>query len=133
MSTSGKYLTVASSGVVVYDNHAWRVDASAKELDRSTGAGQGFGDVDAGLRRATITIDAWVDVDTASTVLTDFQEGTVVSGLELYFKDTDATPAYSFPFALVLNSNLGGEVDGQFQFKATLKNKGEYTPSNPSA
>ena len=130
MSTSGKYLTALGGGVEIVDNHAWRVSAAAKELDRSTGAGGGFGDVDGGLRRATITIDAWVDVDVAATVLTDFQENSIIWDLNLFFKVGDTTPAYAFPIALVVTSELGGEVDGQFQFKATLKNKGIYTVSN---
>lgn len=130
MSTSGKYLTVAQGSTEMTDNHAWRVSGSVKELERSTGAGGGFGNVDAGLRRANISIDAWVDVDTASSVLTDFQEGEVIADLNLYFKSDDTTPAYNFPLALVLTAELGGEVDGQFQFKATLKNKGEYTTNN---
>lgn len=132
MSTSGKYLTVKSSGVEMEDNHAWRVSAAVKELDRSVGAGNGFGDVDAGLRRATVSIDCWVDIDTASTVLTDFQEGAIIADLNLYYRRDDGVPAYEFPIALVVTSELGGEVDGQFQFKATIRNKGQYSVNPPS-
>ena len=126
MSTSGKYLTSTTSGVEIYDNHAWRVSFSVKELERSTGAGGGYGDQDAGLKRATITIDAWVDADTASTVETEFQEGEVISDLALYYV-REGSAIYEFPSVLVVSAEIGGEVDGQFQFKATLKNKGIYT------
>ena len=132
--TSGKYLTAkigAMSPIEEPDNFAWSCDDNVKELERSVGADGGFGNVDGGLRRADIQLSFYVDVVDATTVVSDFQPDTVIEDLKLYYRRDDDTPAYHFPKALVLKASLGAEVDGQFQLKASLKNKGTFTVSDP--
>ncbi|WP_439626023.1 hypothetical protein [Gemmata sp.] len=132
--TSGKYLTVRlgnMSPIAMPDNFAWSVDDDVKELERTVGADNGFGNVDGGVRRAAIQISFYVDISDVATIVTDCQPDNVLEYLKLYYRKDDAAPAYTFDEALVLKASLGAEVDGQFLLKVSLKNKGTFSVADP--
>ncbi len=125
MSISGKYMTCLIGSTVVADNYAWDVDEDAKELDRTVGADNGYGDLDLGVQRATISIKGYMDVATGQ--YTKVEAGQIISNVHLYRDSADAIPAYTFPLVAVPKSKQGGEVDGKIEWSATFKNKGGYT------
>ena len=134
MSTSGMYLTatIGDTEVELEDNNMWRVKESAKELERTTGYDAGFGNVDVGVTRATITLHGWLDLATvAGGAFNAIRAGYLAYNLNLYYRSDDTTPAFTFPVVAMIESELGGEVDGQFEWTATAKNKGEYEQFSP--
>lgn len=121
-------MTCTINGIVIADNYAWDVDEEAKELDRTVGANNGFGNLDLGVQRATISIKGYMDVATGQ--YTKVEAGQIITNLYLYRDSADSYPSYSFPSVAVPKSKQGGEVDGKIEWSATFKNRGSYTSAD---
>jgi hypothetical protein len=130
MSVSGKYMTCKIGTTVIFDNYAWTVDENNKELDRTTGAFNGFGAEDLGIQRARIAIKGYMDVSLGQ--YTVVSTNTIITNLNLYRDENDTTPAYNFPTAKVFKSSQGGEVDGKIEWTSSINSYGDYTINDPT-
>lgn len=131
MSVSGKFLTVkiGATPTILTGAFRWTVREAAEKLDRTTGSDNGFGNADAGVIDADGQIEFFLD-----TTLGGYNvvaAGTILTSLKLYRNGTDLSPAYTFPTALILESEQGAEVRGRFQVNVRFTNQGSYTAADP--
>lgn len=110
----------------------WTVDEKADELDQTTSADMGYGNPDSGVIQASISLKGLASVDVAH-LYAPVRAGTLITTLKLYREIDDTTEAFNFPFALVIDSSMSGEVRGRFEISASLKSRGSYTYNEPSA
>jgi hypothetical protein len=131
-SISGAYLKVTIDGVEIADVMEWTVEEEVEELDRTSGTSAGYGDRDAGVKDATITMTIYQNA--LSGIYADVSAGTVLTDLLPYRNLNDGSPAFNFPLALVTRSGNPVKVrGGGMQVSVTAKNKGTYTKNDPGA
>jgi hypothetical protein len=133
VSISGKYMETKIgdvSPVFVAGNYGWTVEESADDLDGTTGEDDGYANHYDGVWDAVVNLKGYMDV--AAGEYTPVRRGTTISNLKLYRDKDDATPAFTFPSCLVLNSTQGGEVRGKIEWTARIVLKGTYTYADPA-
>lgn len=127
MSMSGKYLsvTIGASPAVLTGVQEWTFEEETGELDRTSGASGGYGDRDADVLDATVTMRLFFDTTTGD--MTPVRASTVLTDLTLYADDNNPTADVEMPSALVLRASKPVKVRGGCYVDVTAKNKGEYT------
>ena len=133
MAISGKEIQAKIGGmspVAINGNYAWTAEEAVAELDGTTAEDDGFENPEAGLKSCVVNLKGYMDVQAGE--YTPVVAGTTISNLKLYRDKDDATPAFVFTSALVLNSTQGGEVNGKVEWTARVKSKGSYTYNDPA-
>lgn len=126
---SGAYLSAKINGQTVAGLMAWRAKESSAKLKGTTGANRGFTANKHGCQ--TLSVDLQIIQDITRTPYTPVSAGTVMTDLELFRDQDDATPAFSIPTFNVFDSDNGAEAEGSFTINASGENDGAYTKNDP--
>ena len=130
MSISGKYLTAMINGVVIQDNYSWSMDEGGDALDRTTGFWNGWEAEDMGVQNGHVSIKGYMDVANGQYI--PIRRGTILTNLELFRNQDDATAAFTIAEALVVRSTQGGEIRGKIEWSCEVHSRGEVIANDPS-
>jgi hypothetical protein len=124
---SGKKLgvTIGNANTVLIGVFELQFDPQVDELDATTGADNGFGDVDTGVMQAEVTMTMYVDV-TNSQFLT-IVAGTLLTNVKVYLSLGAITPLATIPFLKVLSTPIRARVRDSWQIQFRAKSRGEFT------
>ncbi len=125
---SGKRISMTYGGgpITIVGLVEMTFDPQVDELDATTGADLGYGDVDTGVMQAVVEIKIIIDVD-ANPYPTLFAS-TLLTNVALYRDPAlNIIPIVDIPYLKILSSPTTAQVRGRWEATIRGKSRGVYT------
>jgi hypothetical protein len=100
-------------------------DPQVDELDATTGADGGFGDVDTGVIQGMVRARLYVDV--SASVYLSIVAATTITNVNLYLDLTSPTSLCTLPIIKVLSTPIRARVRDSWQIDFMAKTRGTFT------